>query len=119
MDARDKVRKTGRYTCVMLAAALVSLLLIGGASREAAGETGASKRAADAVVGPLSRILLDGTSSMSGTPTMALTATLCGGRAQKRKTMVAILRRASPGLTMWSPAGSTRGCARGYPLTPT
>ena len=51
MDARDKVRKTGRYTCVMLAAALVSLLLIGGASREAAGEPGASKRAADAAVG--------------------------------------------------------------------
>ncbi len=52
MDVRGRARTTGSYTCAMLAAVLVALLMIGAASREATGKTGsASKRAADAAVG--------------------------------------------------------------------
>ena len=51
MEARGRARTTGRYTGLVLAAALVALLMIGAASREAAGETGASKRTTDAAVG--------------------------------------------------------------------
>ena len=51
MYTKAKARKTGRYACAMLAAALVALFVIGAASREADGQTGASKRATDAAVG--------------------------------------------------------------------
>ena len=51
MEARGKVRTMGRSVFAMLAAALVALLLIGTASREANGEPGTSRRAADAAVG--------------------------------------------------------------------
>ena len=51
MYARGRAPKSGRYACAMLAAALVALLVIGVASREAAGQAGASKRTADAAVG--------------------------------------------------------------------
>ena len=55
MDARGRARSTGRYVFAMLAAALVALSLIGAASREASGQaaggTGAPKRASDAAVG--------------------------------------------------------------------
>ena len=51
MDVRGRARTTRRYTCAMLAAGVVATLMIGAASQEAAGQTGASKRAADPVVG--------------------------------------------------------------------
>ncbi len=51
MDAKGMARTTGRYACSLLAAALVALLTIGAASREAAGESGAFRRTADAAVG--------------------------------------------------------------------
>ena len=51
MKESNRVINTGGYTYAILAAALVSVLLIGGASREAVGESGPSKRAAGAAVG--------------------------------------------------------------------
>ena len=51
MDARGRARTTGRYVGVMLAAAVLAVLAIGAGSRDAAGQTGATKRAQDAAVG--------------------------------------------------------------------
>ncbi|QIN77866.1 peptidoglycan DD-metalloendopeptidase family protein [Rubrobacter marinus] len=51
MNTRGRARTPGRYACAMLAAALMALLMIGAASREAAGEPGGTERARDAAVG--------------------------------------------------------------------
>ena len=51
MDVQGRARTMGRSTCAMLAAAAVALVMVGATSQEAAGETGASKRTGDAVVG--------------------------------------------------------------------